>query len=118
MTDDDNPFSKIVDFDEAMRRQREDDPELRSLAASFIQLLVIDAPDEDDLTRLAEIANSLAMTQAATIAGVRYKLTAILGHVLAQLGEDDLSADLLTSAMGDLGAFDGDRGGRGRKGAE
>ncbi len=109
-TKDDGPPGKVVDLDRVMQQRRRDDgdPELRDLCTSWVRLLVIEDPDAGALARMAELANTLATTRATTLSGIRFKLTAILAHVLAQHGDGDAAVEIARLGRGRSG-----RAGRG-----
>lgn len=119
MPKDDRPPGEIVNLDAVMQQRRRDDgndSELQSLAASFVRLLVIEDPDAGAMARMAAVANSLATTPATTLSGLRFKLVAIMAHVLKQ-HDDHVAVELLMAVVEDLDALDGGPGGPERRGA-
>ncbi len=104
-----DPRRDVASLADARRKQGAGTPDddLRDACAAWVRLLVVESPGDDITARLVELANRLATTPATTRAGIRYKLTAAIGHTLARDGEDNVMVELLTSAIEDLDALDG-----------
>ncbi len=104
-------MSDVVDLEARrllMEAQRHDDPALREVAITWSQILSKEKIDDAEVSRLIDLAKAILETPATTLSGVQYKLGAVVLYMLARNSEDDVTRQLVESAMSDLSGLTGD----------